>query len=266
MRSEHLPDFLASPLIEVVLGVQFDPPKGYQQIHAGEVWQLFRAKYSNVQELPPLPPAFETFGRPSLASQLKFVTGATHDRFWFVRPDGDQLIQFQQDRLLHNWRKVEGTANQYPRFPSMISAFREEIEALRQYLTKFTSEGLVINQCEVSYINHIAVAEGKRLIASDWLRCGTFCSPDSEDFSIMFREITYSEDRKPQGRLTCEALTGIINEGQRMIQLTLTNRGAPRSSDIASALEFLEQGHELIVNRFAEVTTKEAHKVWGRVK
>ena len=84
-RPSHLPDYRKPPLNEFVLGVQFATPPGYQQIYAGEVWKLFSEKYPVVQEQPPLPPTFETFGiHQGNMVNFGFVSGATHDRFWFL--------------------------------------------------------------------------------------------------------------------------------------------------------------------------------------
>lgn len=108
-RPADLPDFSKPPLNEVVLGVQFSPPAGYTQIQAGEVWNLYRERYPRVEEYMPLPPAYELFGLPGMgqtSNQFSFLEGPLHDRYWFLRTAGDELIQFQNDRLLHNWRKV----------------------------------------------------------------------------------------------------------------------------------------------------------------
>ncbi|MDE2074857.1 MAG: TIGR04255 family protein, partial [Alphaproteobacteria bacterium] len=135
MRPSHLPDYKAPPLNEVVLGVQFNQPVGYQQIRAGEVWSLYKSNYPVVEEQPPLAPSFEMFGgRPTNVLQFQFATGATHDRFWFLSESRDELIQFQADRLLHNWRKVGDGTNPYPRFERMIDKFRAELRTLETYL------------------------------------------------------------------------------------------------------------------------------------
>lgn len=267
-RPEHLPDFKRPPLNEAVLGVQFSPPKGYQQIHAGEVWALFKPDYPQVQEQPPLPPSFETFGlgQPSREAKLNIVTGASHDRFWFLRPAGDELIQFQQDRLLHNWRKVGDESNAYPRFEAMIERFKGELDKLQAYVTNLSSQALSINQCEVSYINHISVEQGDSLKASDWLRFVSFVGDEPEDFSVAFREIVHDDAGRPCGRLLCEASTGIKSGDQRIIVMNLTVRGAPNGADISSALSFIGKGRDLIVSRFAELTTDKAHKKWERFK
>lgn len=265
-RPEHLPDFNYPPLNEVALGVQFAPPTEYQQILAGEVWNLFRKEYPQVQDQAPISPAFETFGLPMSAGQLSFVTGATHDRFWFLRPEGDELIQFQNDRLLHNWRKVGDRENKYPRFETMIDKFKDELERLQGYMNGLTPQTLVVNQCEVSYINQIIVDTEEDLKASNWLRFVTFGDKYPDDFKVGFREIIRDEAEKPQGRLICEAVNALNQSGQKIIAFTLTVRGAPKEPKIGSALDFISKGRELIVSRFTELTTDYAHTKWGRCK
>lgn len=266
VRPDHLPDFRRPPLNEVVLGVQFSPPEGYQQIYAGEVWNLYRNEFPNVQEQLPLAPSFETFGLPTKSRQLDFVTGVTHDRFWFLRPDGEELIQFQQDRLLHNWRKVGDESNPYPRFETMLNRFHGELEQLEGYLNGLLPQTLSINQCEISYINHIAPSGGQVLLASDWLRFVNFDGKEPDDFSIGFREVIHDAESKPKGRLICEASLAIKTNRQQVIQLTLTVRGAPQQNTIASAREFLIYGREKIVSKFADLTTDKAHMNWERIQ
>ena len=258
-RPNDLPDFESPPLNEVVVGVQFNQPKGYQQILAGDVWGLFRSEFPKVEERKQLAPAFETFGLPARGTKFGLVTGPSHDRFWFVRPDGAELIQFQPDRLLHNWRKEGNEANQYPRFEGMMARFCDELDRLEKYVNGLSPQSLLINQCEIAYINHIPfeLAEGQK--ASDWLRFVDFGEHEPEDFSLIFREIVRDADDQPQGRLICEAKIGVTQMGQRVIILSLTVRGAPKRSTKESAYEFLIGGRSLIVSRFADLTTEAAH-------
>ena len=265
-RPNDLPDLRNPPLNEVVLGVQLNPLLGYQQIQAGEVWSLFRKEFPKRQEHPPIPPMFETFGLPAMGNQFGFITGAPHSRFWFLRPDEDELIQFQQDRLLHNWRKVGDETNEYPRFESMVDRFRNEVNLLEKYLNELAPQDLTINQCEVSYINHIVPSADKPLVASNWLRFLNFGSSEPDDFSSSFREVILDADNTPHGRLICEASIGVKSDRQRIIILSLTVRGAPRRNTVESAFDFLSSGRNLIVRKFVELTTDEAHTKWERVK
>ncbi|MBK6702793.1 MAG: hypothetical protein IPG56_02750 [Caulobacteraceae bacterium] len=63
-----LPEFKNSPLTEVVLSVQFAPLVNYRGTNAFEVWSLFREEFSQLEEHPPLPQQFETFGRSAQGS------------------------------------------------------------------------------------------------------------------------------------------------------------------------------------------------------
>lgn len=267
-RPKDLPDFSNPPLNEVTLGVQFLPPSGYQQIRAGEVWDLYKEKYPDVQEHPPLMPNFEIFGLPnaefSMSPQIGFINGGIHNRFWFLSTKSDELIQFQQDRLLHNWRKVGDGVNEYPRFESTSAQFRDELYQLEQYVNGLSSQTLSINQCEMSYVNHIFLGEIENSRISDWIRFLNFADRDPDFLSIGFGETILGTDSKPQGRLYCEMSRASTMDGRSMIVLTLTVRGKPVGADIESALQFMATGRNLIVHKFAELTTDLAHKIWGR--
>jgi uncharacterized protein (TIGR04255 family) len=271
LRPEHLADFQSPPLNEVVLGVQFLPPKGYQQIYAGKVWDLFRSQFPKVQEQPSLPPMFEVFGDLMRGGptgpqfNLNLITGAIHNRFWFLSEDEAELLQFQNDRLLHNWRKIERITKPYPCFEAMSKAFEGELQALDQFFVENFSHGATINQCEVTYINHIPLAGFFR----DWSDLFTFTqfggySPD--DIAINFRHIIESEPNQPIGRVTIDAANGLNQHGERIVVLTLTARGAPLGPDLEAAMDFLRWARESILKIFIGLTTETAHKVWGRVQ
>jgi len=176
-------------------------------------------------------------------------------------------VQFQQDRLLHNWRKIGYQTNEYHRFEKIISTFESEIHLVNNYFVTLAGKPAAINQCEISYINHIPL-EGKahKTNAVDWLRFIQFKGSEPEDFSIVFRKTIQALDGRPQGRLTTEAVLVIDVKGQEIIVLTLTARGAPVDQTSDSALEFLKLGREIIVRSFADITTDSAHTFWERVQ
>jgi len=265
-RPAELPDFESPPLNEVVLGVQFNPPKGYRQINAGDVWGLFRSEFSEVEDREPLDPVFETFGLPARRAPFRMVARPSHDRFWFVRPDGTELIQFQQDRLLHNWRKAGNKDTEYPRFEGMMTRFCDEIEKLEEYFRGLSPQTLLINQCEISYVNYIPFELGDEQRASDWLLFVNFGEHEPEDFSVSFREIIRDASGQPQGRLTCECKIAITQREERVIAVSLTARGAPANETKEAAFEFLAKGRGLIGSRFADLTTDAAHVEWRRIK
>jgi uncharacterized protein (TIGR04255 family) len=251
----------------MVVGVQFAPAKGYSQVRAWEVWQLFRQDFPVVEERDALLPAFETFGSASsgeIFGGLNFVTGPLHNRFWFLKQSGDELIQFQQDRLLHNWRKVGDHSNEYPRFEKLAERFANELKQLEGYISGLSSQVLNINQCEISYINNIFSENDAPPRPIDWLRYASFDGQEPENFTVAFREIIKGEDHRPVGRFTCECASGISPLGKPMLVLALTVRGAPSDGSLDAALKFIQLGRDLIVQKFAELTTTKAHAAWRR--
>lgn len=268
-RPSHLPDFKFPPLSEVVLGVQFTALQDYQQIRSGEVWHLFKDKYPEVQEHPPLPPSFETFGQPfnhSFVPQFGFINGVVNNRFWFLREGGTELIQFQNNRLIHNWRKGSDPAKGYPRFEAMESSLRKELQTLEQYANTLKPQIIQINQCEVSYINHIKFDRKNGENISDWLDFINFKSSSPSDLNIAFRDVLKNKQGEPVGRFYVESSLGYLPNEFEVIVLSLSVKGPPLGgTDIDSALNFLSFGRDEIVKRFAELTTDYAHKKWGRI-
>lgn len=265
-RPDNLSDYSNPPLSEVVLGVQFQPPVNYQQIYAHNVWQLYSNDYPNVQEMPPLQPSFETFGISSftLMPPFNFVSGAMHNRFWFVNQNTDELIQFQNDRLLHNWRKVTSVDKPYPRFEVMCSKLQKELVSLQGYFSTLSSQSLNINQCEISYINDLYYDESSSF--TTWFTFADLANKSIEDFNFTFRELVKNEKNEPVGRLIVEVLTAMNLENKKFVRFTLTVKGVPDTNTIDSAVKFLTIGRNIIVNKFTELTSQDAHKIWGRLK
>jgi uncharacterized protein (TIGR04255 family) len=267
-RPDDLPDFTAPPINEVVIGVQFTPAIGYQQVMVGEVWALFRKDFPSVQEEPPLPPTFETFGLPQgvRGAQINLRSMPEHSRYWFISPSEDELLQFQKDRLLHNWRKVGDKTNEYPRFETLIEKFEKELQTLEAYFASLAPQSLKINQCEVTYTNHIEI-ENSASVASvqDWLNFVRFDKLQPDDFVMTLRKVVSNPEGKPLGRLIYEAGLGLTENNEALVQLALTFRGAPAGTNIKAAIDFLQDGRRLIVQSFKEITTDMAHQKWGMV-
>jgi uncharacterized protein (TIGR04255 family) len=259
-------NFQRPPLNEVVVGVQFAPVPRYSQIHAGEVWQLFRDRFPLVEEHLPLEPAFETFGLPQLQGvSIRMLEGARHDRFWFLTEDGAELIQFQSDRFLHNWRKRETEHRPYPRFEPMFRDFQLEMLALEQFFAERFGAELEVTQAEVSYINRIYSPDGRAMPRADqWLKFLRFGSTEPDDYSGAFRETIRDESGTPIGRLTCEVKSAVTQSLRPIILFTMLARGAPSTPRLESAFDFIKQGREKIAHRFDHFTTAEAQEYWGR--
>jgi len=264
-RPKDLPDYGAPPLSEVVLGVQFEPVGGYQQIYAGAIWELFKANFPHVEEHPSLPPSFEIFGSniPSGPS-IQLTTGASHDRFWFVSKDKHLLVQFQQDRFVQNWRRVKGEAVDYPRFENMLESYEENLRKLNRYFEATFGSSLKINQCEISYMNHIRFSPEVGTTPQEWINFIKFPTDSKIDFRCDYRKKISNEIGEPVGRLIVGARLNA--EGEEILSYDLSVKGVPTAPNIESALEFLITGRHLIVTTFTETTSEKAHRAWKRIQ
>ncbi len=266
LRPENLPDFRSPPLHEVVLGIQFAPVPGQLPLHDYEVWSLFRDEFQKVEEKPPLPPSFETFGlRPMGESvNLEFLAQAPRPRYWFISRDEAELIQYQSDKLFHNWRKVDDSPNAYPRFERMLENFEREAGKLADHFNSL-KWALRLTQCEVSYINHIPLGDVDKPNVSRWLSFVDFGSIEAEHSITNFWRVIESDDGKPVGRLYCTAQSAFDSKKRRMIILTLSAKGAPDGERLSDGLQFIKRCREMICHTFTGITTPEAHKYWERI-
>ncbi len=261
-RPADLPDFENPPINEVVIGIQFAPVQGYKQIHAGEVWSLYKRDFPLVQEQPAIAPSFETFGFTSPPIGFGFMSGATHDRFWFLKEDQRQIIQFQPDKFLHNWRKVGIEEGKYPRFENIISNFSAELKTLESYFQKnFSAQPISVNQCEVSYINFIYQSEIGELPLQSIFSFLNF-EHEPNEISCSFSRYILNDNGEPRGRVICNIDQGVGPKGP-MHRLSITAKGAPNGSGISDALSFIQNGRERIVHLFKEVTSPTVHRLWG---
>lgn len=256
-------DFAHPPLEEVVLGVQFAPPPNFRSTHFGAVHRLFEDAFPYVEDQPRLPPQFETFGGFSDAPsfQLEFGPPPLRGRVWFLSEDDSNLLQFQDDRLLLNWRKRQSD-QPYPRYEKIADVMLNALVTLGDFFHGEFQEPLSINQAEISYINIIPVEEFTEL--GEWVSLFNIRSLNPEAINSIFSEIVH-DDRRAVGRLTVECQTALNQMTQaKAVRLAITFRGAPFGDNIDSAKSLLDFGRINIIRTFCECTTERAHTAWGR--
>jgi len=225
-------------------------------------------------EQPPVNPVFETFGKTSRPQQasIEILPSPPLPRLWFLNEDESQLIQFQADRFVHNWRKTTGSA-EYPRYEVIKERFLEEIQVVLDLLRKEKLGEIHLNQCEITYVNHIMSLQGEDLPSNLGLVLRLWNDMDlpvalgeMEDSNLRARFVITSETGEKVGRLSVSAVPGLIVDNTPAIVLTLTARGRPDNSSLEAASEFFDIGRERIVRTFTALTTDMMHKRWERKK
>ncbi len=265
-RPPGLPDFRKPPLVEVALSVQFEPLPGLTTAHVGLLWQSnYRQQLPLIEEHPPLESAKEDFGPPAPQGvSIAFGNKPPAPRVWFLNEEKTELLQIQPDRFVHNWRKT-GAQDHYPRYETIRDQFKREVRALVGFLNEQRLDGLSINQCEVTYVNHVDLDEPEfsrvEKLVANWqpLRKSSFL-PVPEDLSLSWRFRMPDE----AGRLHVFVQPAWDSSGKRLWAFRLMARGRPTGEGLEGAFGFLDVGREWVVRGFADLTTGLMHRLWER--
>lgn len=269
--AEHdFPDFDNPPVVETVLSVQFEKLPAMRSVYFGLFWQRVRDRFPDTQDRPALDPVIEqdneTLSQPV---QLRFEVRETSSpqRLWLLNKTGTEMMQIQNDRFIKNWRKTD-EEQEYPRYEPVIRpAFERDFRGFQAFLT---DEGLGearVNQCEVTYVNHMVAGEG-------WSRWDeiekifTFLKQPpalpypgrAEDFGFRTRFPIYGPNKKWIGRLHVDVQPSLrYSDNKPMYALNLTARGM-----CGTGFDFFDIGRRWVVKSFEQLTTPHMHKVWRK--
>ncbi|MEX2557776.1 MAG: TIGR04255 family protein [Actinomycetota bacterium] len=267
-RPLDLPEFDRPPVVEVAIGVQFEPIKGFRQAHIGLFWNEIRVDYPTALDQPRLEIPVESFDEALIGPsfQVELIDSPPVHRAWFVSVDESLLVQVQDDRLIHNWRHRGGG---YPRFEPLLELFWSHFD---KYTARLADTGLKVppvQQAELTYINWIPAISMSEFFrpssAAELDLPGVGSHPDAQRWSARYPIL---DGDALVGRLAVEAQPGRRVEGGKVatgFQLALTFR-APVSKDASagSISALLLLGRNAIVWTFTEMTTPAMHEEWGR--
>lgn len=226
------------------------------------VWDIFRTEFPSVVEHSKLMPQFETFGGPNDGRlNIEFGAPPIGSRLWFISDDENHLLQFQDDRLLLNWRRRPGASNTYPRYERISANFESFLGALSGLFEREFNSPLAVNQAEITYINTIPIDSGD--LISDWLSFLSLDGTSLESLNLSFSQVLEGGEGN-LARMFCELQTGRTADNQNGLRLAFTVRGAPAANEIGATMRFLRMGRANILRRFVELTTAKAQASWGR--
>ena len=160
----------------------------------------------------------------------------------------------------------------YPHFEPIRDRFRQEVTTFEQFLKDEGLGTLVVNQCEVTYVNHIEPSgvwerhgQIERVLTNlAALPEGSFL-PEAEDGSVRLRFVIPGEVGNPAGRLHVVSQPAWKKaDNTPILSLNVTARGEPLGEGIDGAFAFFELGRRWIVKGFADLTTPEMHRAWER--
>jgi len=268
--AERSPDFRAPPVIERVLGVQFDPIPSLSNAHLGAFWCTLGDDWPKVNDAAPMPQEFERFGKDQIWMRLGEtrlnITTAPAARVQIRNRAENRMIQLQNGRFYYNWIGKAGIP--YERYPVIRGEFLQMVGQFRQFLDQRLATSLHANQWEIAYVNQLPVGTVWKT-PSDWNE--VFASPIAlptqlpnsrlEGFDCEWRYEIGSQ----RGRLRIELRHGREERdpSRELLVFNLMTRGRVDPDrdgwDLASGLDL---GHDTIVNSFTQLTSDRARRIW----
>ncbi|MCB1721928.1 MAG: TIGR04255 family protein [Rhodospirillales bacterium] len=260
-----LPDYKSPPVSEVAVAVQFSDLHGFPAPYLGDLWAAFgRDEFPNVQNQEVIAPM------PGSEKErvISFVDPSCEiPRVWFLSEDQTELIQFQQDRLAFNWRRVNDKP--YPRYKSVIEKFEQTLKALEKFV-KLHKKPLSYDTLELIYVNIVPFDDfggapniGAFLKDAVWRKERVFL-PEPSKYSGSWE----FELPDLNGRMFTNAYSvQNLKDGTHASRLDIVVRGqyaSPFDKNMKTMLSWYNKAHEHIVCGFDDLTTPEMHEKWGK--
>ena len=263
--------FRHPPVVETVLGIQFERLEGLSNAHLGAFWAQWKSDWPSAVDAPPLEEQFETFGKNvgwHRAIKLK-LTQSPSARLQIRNAAGDRMIQLQNCRADYNWIGQPG--QEYPRYSTVRPEFDRVLSGFGELVAEHDLGELVPNQWEVTYVNHMPRGTVWNAPA-DWPMVfrslpGLAVVPEGmclEGFGGHW----HFEIQPQRGRLHVELQHAFVEgpEKKEVLALKLTARGPiSKEADAMAPIDSgLNLGHDAIVTSFERLTSRQAHDYWNR--
>ena len=246
-----LPEFDRPPVVETVLSAQFEPLAGnaigtLRLVLGADTRAISEdggesrhwSRRSNDLRIVPL-------RRPRLRFEAR--EDVRPERTWFVNEAGTEMIQLQTDRFIKNWRKASDD-DIYPRYERVVRpGFERDLKLFEAFLQDESLGPIKMNQCEVTYVNHIVAGKGWR----DWTEvCKVFSFlgglPGSIEDGTFVLRMPIHWNGKQVGRLIVEIQPALrATDDTQMYVMSLTARGI-----VGERTEFFDVGRAAVVSNF----------------
>ena len=262
-RPDHLPEFGAPPVQEVLIGIHFNPIYGLHQAHIGSFWERIRGDYPRVQDHETLP---RQVTYPDVQPVLDLTLSNTMPplRAWLLSEDSTTLVQLQHDRLVHNWRNRGAP---YLRFQAHLRKFLLVYEQLIQALDSFRLPQPRSTHIEVAYVNLVdarTLSDMLPMFPRVRLSRARGVGPYTVQERIAVRFPVFDDDTEV-GSLNVEATPVNLNP-TTSLRLALVFHGRTQTNDHTKTVPLILRGREAIVEVFTEITSQELHHRWRRTK
>jgi uncharacterized protein (TIGR04255 family) len=269
MSDSKLPKYDRPPVVETILGVQFDPIPGLRTAHLGAYWATLGTEWPVTEEAQPLDPQFESFDDSAQWAELGVrlqLSSRPQPRIRIRNAANDRMIQVQNGRFIFNWLRTDG--KQYPSYESVRQDFEVKLGGFREYLALTARLSLPsANQWEITYLNHIP-KDSVWQLPRDW----SFFSPLNTNLGLSglvelesFGGEWHFQIPPQRGRLHVRWQHARADERTELVALNLTARGSCQAEnlEVPPILSGLDLGRETIVRSFQGLMSEWSNQYWG---
>jgi len=262
-----LPEFENPPLVETVLGVQFDPLPDLTAFHLGVFWASMGSEWPIIAEGPTLGQTAEptAFDDVWTAPGPRFpISSATPLRLRGFNSTRDRGFQVENGWLVLNWRKGAGS---YPRYAHLRPEFARLFERFVAFIAEQGLGEVRPNLFEIGYINAIP-KDGLWTDVGGWHGVlpglvGSSARTSMGSLQTMNGRWVFDLGQH-RGRLHVNLSHAKDDHGGEVLLLRMTARGPVQVPGLAGWSSGLDLGHEAIVRSFSDLTSLKAHELWRR--
>jgi uncharacterized protein (TIGR04255 family) len=263
----HKTLFRKPPLVETVIGLQFELLGGFRSHHYGWFWSqhLKSNGWKPVADEAALPVYSEVFDdvNLNLDEPIDSDESTTVLRFKLRSEDNIRTIQLQPDKLYLSWNRSK------PNSPTFADIHRD-FESIFLSFQKFTQEAfstdLQVNLWDTTNINVIPAGPL-------WENPGEWCNvlpaffpsapPGCQDVQFATYDGDWHFEIQPKrGRIHVRVAKMVVNKDPiPVLFLMLTSRGQTTTGKWRADLDF---GHNSCVRLFSSITSQKAHTYWEK--
>lgn len=267
---DSTPTFKNPPIVEFVLGAQFNPLVDLSSAHYGRYWDLLGNEWGKPRDNPLINDQFERFGDEASHRKwrLKLEPAPMVNRLTLINQRTDRLIQLQPTRFHLNWRKTEELK---PSYKELIAEFEEKFSQFVKFCQDESLGSVEVNQWEVTYVDSFPKNTYWET-PNDWNKFlpGLFRDKPpvlADSLRMDSRDVQWTMEIEPKlGRLHLSSGIGQWREGQpEALMLNLTARGPVSPTTSTTLRAGLDLGHKVAVEQFLAMVDDNTKQNWGEV-
>ena len=256
MGTQPIPSYKIPPLTEVAVGVAI-PSQLLQTRHIGEFWTEIQDDYPTTEDHPPI---LSEVNSKNL--DLTLTTIPPLRRVFMMTPNKEYVIQIQEGRFLHNWRKLPAAAT-YPRYAVVLEKFLGAWKKFSEFSLRSGIGDPSPSGYELTYVNELddpATHGIPEFVKSlDWQKLKPeflLQPPQATNIAWSFTLPEY------KGAMNVTSNRVTRPDGRTALLVVLSCVGP--ASESYSLEDWFETAHQWIVRGFTDLTTPEAHQIWER--